>query len=78
MPIHQTKKQDDLEKRLRILRSQVYGKPNLVFKTPSENILQSSQHSTGDLSYLHQDLIKILALASIALGIMIGLKFLNF
>lgn len=73
MPIQQTKKQDDLEKRLRILRSQVYGKPNLVFKSSP-----SPANDISDISHLHKDLMKTLALTSIALAVMISLKFLNF
>lgn len=71
MPIQQTKKQDDLEKRLKILRSQVYGKPNLIFKSSAENLSKISSSSTSDTSYLLQDLLKTFILAGAFLGIQI-------
>ena len=68
MPIQQSKKQDDLEKRLKLLRSQVYGKNFSV----SENYSPKSPATISqDTSYLYRDLLKILVLASFAIGFQI-------
>ncbi len=77
MAIQQSKKQSDLEKRLQLLRRQVYGKgekiQNPEFKIPSQtNITAGYQlpaiNSSSDLTFLHQDLLKILLFASLAIG----------
>ena len=54
MAIHEQKKQSDIEKRLQLLRRQVYGKKEFEVKN---NI---TTNSSDDLTYLHQDLLKIL------------------
>ncbi len=68
MPITESRKQSDLEKRLKILRQQVYGrntqKSDKLMHSPTGKIQVSS-----DLNYLYHDLIKILTLSSIAIGI---------
>ncbi len=107
MAIQQTKKQSDLEKRLQILRRQVYGKSSedserlrkpghqsirqadnssiLTFRssgtsTPSETSRQASLNSSEsfrtDLTYLRQDLTKILTFSSFAIGVQVILFFL--
>ncbi len=93
MPIQQSKKQSDLEKRLQLLRRQVYGRDiqsQRVKESKSQNTLtlrdsfnkikhNSLSHSTAssnDLSYLHQDLLKILTFSSFAIGAQIVLFFL--
>lgn len=96
MTIQQTKKQSDLEKRLKILRRQFYGKsPEKSDKSELRNISESenlkhrysdilissgtpshSEISRSDVSYLHQDLLKILAFSSVAIGAQIILYFL--
>lgn len=71
MAIQQSYKQSDLEKRLKLLRSQVYGK--------SEAKQLSSKTSTplkSDTVYLYQDLLKIGLFSSAAIGIQIVLFFL--
>ncbi len=69
MSIQQTKIQSDLEKRLKLLHRQVYGK--------SENKLTYSDNiTTSDISYLYQDLSKIAFLSSVAIGTQIILYFL--
>ena len=75
MPISEFKKQSDLEKRLKILHRQVYGKSFSVSETQNQ---RNAETPSSDISYLYQDLMKIFIFASIACGIMIGLKFLNF
>ncbi len=81
MAITESRKQSDLEKRLKLLRQQVYGKtdrsdyPKIEI---SEN--HKSQHTdtlTSDVSYLYQDLFKILALSSSAIGIQLILYLLT-
>ncbi len=66
MPVKQTYKVSDLEKRLTMLNLQMYGKNN---KQPSDiNLQLSDKNSVTDLTYLKQDLSKIALLASIAIG----------
>ena len=67
MTIQQAKKQSDLEKRLRILHQQVYGRNSLI-KIEESN---SSKSTQPEVRYLYQDLTKIATLASVALGIQI-------
>lgn len=89
MAIQQTKKQSDLEKRLRLLRQQVYGKhveatTTQTTSTPSSYNFQAKktesridfQIASTDINYLYQDLLKIFTLASLALAIQIVLFFL--
>ncbi len=75
MPIQQTKRQSDLEKRLKLLRQQVYGKPEVkVEKIGSVNSIpatinyQSVTTDSSDVAYLRQDLLKILLLSAAAFG----------
>jgi len=56
----------DLEKRLRLLRQQVYGK-EIVSR--GETAKSTSDHT--DIIYLYQDLTKIGLLATLAIGIQI-------
>ncbi len=96
MAIHQTKQTSDIEKRLRLLRQQVYGKSsedteNLVYPkvrisdsqisdAPIYRHTDSQSHSESfrtDITYLHQDLLKISLLASLALGAQIILFYLS-
>ncbi|MDD5415609.1 MAG: hypothetical protein PHE48_01235 [Candidatus Daviesbacteria bacterium] len=85
MTIQQSKKQSDLEKRLQLLRRQVYGR-ELVASSKHyvvrEEEIQKTTHTTNyhppvggpttnsstDLTYLHQDLLKILLFASCTIG----------
>ncbi|OGE64980.1 hypothetical protein A3I48_00990 [Candidatus Daviesbacteria bacterium RIFCSPLOWO2_02_FULL_36_7] len=67
MAIQQTKRQSDLEKRLQLLRKQVYG--NEKFRVESKGTVNSS----NDLTYLGQDLLKILIFSSAAIGIQLVL-----
>ncbi len=84
MAIQQTKKQSDLEKRLRLLRQQVYGKEpdrklavksdKSNFQLPTSNLSSSTSHispPTSDMTYLYQDLRKILVLSCLAIGIQV-------
>lgn len=86
MSIQQNKKQSDLEKRLRILRQQVYGKQPLAIghqsldrKQISNNQRPTTINYIGgtDVTYLHQDLLKIFILAGCALGIQLVLFILS-
>ena len=73
MAIHQTKKQSDLEKRLKLLRQQVYGKTDkMKLEVPTSN----SASIQSDLTYLHQDLFKIVTLSTVAIGAQFILLFL--
>ena len=91
MAIHQTKKQSDLEKRLKILRQQFYGKSSEQKPIQSEQLphrytnistLPQASPSTAvlknDISYLKGDLLKILTFSSIAIGAQIVLKIIFF
>ena len=79
MAIHQTKHTTDLEKRLQLLRRQVYGKPayQSIGKSadqPTHRLIDMPIHRpantqiSSDLTYLHQDLLKILTFSSLAIG----------
>jgi len=73
MAITESKKQSDLEKRLKILRQQVYGKENKQSSpsgTHSYQLSDKKQKKSDDssITYLHHDLFKILTLSSIAIG----------
>lgn len=79
MAIQQTKKQSDLEKRLRLLHQQVYGKE----RVSREKTVPAITHNTSylipntDITYLRQDLLKIFILAGSALGLQIMLFILS-
>lgn len=87
MAIQQQKKQSDLEKRLQLLRRQVYGKTEkasysaskLVNNTESliAQALNSGVVYKADISFLYQDLLKIGIFATIALSLQIILFFLS-
>ena len=86
MAIHQTKKQSDLEKKLRLLRQQVYGKErvsNIKYQALREDKTAMITHNTNyiipntDTTYLRQDLLKIFILAGSALGLQIILYILS-
>ncbi len=68
MPITESRKQSDLEKRLKILRQQVYSgniqKSEKLTNKPATHLQISS-----DLDFLYKDLLKILTLSSMAIGI---------
>ncbi|MDD5147006.1 MAG: hypothetical protein PHV63_00445 [Candidatus Daviesbacteria bacterium] len=87
MAIQLSKKQSDLEKRLQLLRRQVYGGNNQSSSPSATHSYQLSQldrtdgsasrgeqlrvnnYSTAtDITYLHQDLLKILLFASCTIG----------
>lgn len=79
MAIQQSKKQSDLEKRLQLLRRQVYGKSNQSSsisyhlsdkeqKNSNNKQITAESYSISDLNFLHQDLLKILIFASCAIG----------
>ncbi len=79
MAILETRHQTDLEKRLQLLRRQVYGKQEFRVKDklttnyPPANATHSvaggpTTNLLSDLSYLHKDLLKILIFASVAIG----------
>ncbi|MBI2314899.1 hypothetical protein HYU93_02470 [Candidatus Daviesbacteria bacterium] len=53
----------DLEKRLQIIRRQVYGKDQQISYSSSRQT-----NETTDLAYFYQDLLKILILSSLAIG----------
>ena len=63
MPVQQTYKVSDIEKRLKLLNMQLHGKQEQV----ASNKYYVSRDQT-DLTYLKQDLSKIALLASMAIG----------
>jgi len=75
MAITESKKQSDIEKRLQLLRQQVYGKESeklrmTQLKPANQKAGESAVESfRSDTAYLHQDLFKILILSSLAIGI---------
>ncbi len=85
MPVQRTHKQSDLEKRLKILENQLYGKKldvrsstlDQISNFQSQNQPSNIQHPTSnsDVIYLKQDLTKILILGSIVVGIQLVLYF---
>ncbi|MDO8638848.1 MAG: hypothetical protein Q7R43_04690 [Candidatus Daviesbacteria bacterium] len=76
MAIQLSKKQSDLEKRLKILHNQVYGKSQLTVDSSQLSVKSKDSTNLSDITYLHQDLLKILALSSLAIGGQIILYFL--
>jgi len=78
MAIQQTKKHSDLEKRLSLLRQQVYGKQQFKFEGKNSTATsKDSNNLSNDTTYLYKDLSKIGILASIALGFQVILFFLT-
>lgn len=79
MAIQLSKKQSDLEKRLKLLHQQIDGKKD-VSSAPSGARYQVSSNShvihTTDVVYLQQDLLKILTLSSLAIASQIALYYL--
>ncbi len=76
MAIQELKKQSDLEKRLQILRRQVYGKQEFRAQKDSLSHPVQTSSSLTDLSYLYHDLLKTLLFSSLAIGAQILLFFL--
>ena len=77
MAIQQSKKQSDLEKRLKLLHLQVYGKNSEILKHRYTDTPTSSDLIRPDITYLRHDLIKILTLSSLAIGAQLILFFLK-
>lgn len=65
-------KPSDLEKRLKILKGQVYGRQSPVFSSQT-----SDKQLITDIDFLKVDLLRISLLTSIALGVQIVLFFLS-
>ncbi len=75
MAIVQTKRQSDLEKRLKLLRHQVYGgnkssaiSYQLSDKTGESDDRKLTTESYSEITYVHKDLFKILIFSSFAIG----------
>lgn len=68
MAILQTKKQSDLEKRLKLLRQQVYGKNSDTPTYRFSNSPSNPESSGTDVTYLYHDLSKIGIFASLTIG----------
>lgn len=73
MAIIQTKKQTDLEKRLKILRQQVYGKNTSTSVNQYTCGLDKTNTPSSDISYLYKDLTKILVMATSAIAFQVTL-----
>ncbi|MBI2018053.1 hypothetical protein HYS92_03300 [Candidatus Daviesbacteria bacterium] len=71
MPVKQTYKVSDLEKRLKLLNMQMYG------NQPTNNNQQTTtnKQQPEDITYLKQDLIKIALTASLVIGVQFILYF---
>lgn len=94
MAVHKTIKQSDLQKKLKALEYQLYGKNEKNAKLDVRNskmddqtsifqplnLSSNLQHptSSSDLIYLKQDLTKIALLASLAIGVQIILYYSQF
>lgn len=72
MAITESRKKSDLEKRLKILRQQISGKE----KVSGIQYHVSSEKINTDITYLSNDLTKILILSSLAIGMQLILFFL--
>jgi hypothetical protein len=70
MSIQTTKKSSDLEKRLKLLRTQVHGKEQFRFESNSTSSSPASDH-LSDMVYLKNDLLKIGIFSTLALGFQI-------
>lgn len=73
MPVMSTHKQSDMEKRLKLLNIQLYGKEieskNSLPKTPlHQGFAGQATNNVSDFVYLKKDLSKIVLLASLAIG----------
>ena len=75
MAIHETKRQTDIERRLRLLRRQVYGKQSFVQNVQATGKKEATTVSMSDVSYLRYDLLKIAILAAVAFGTQLVLFF---
>ncbi len=77
MAIQLSKKQSDLEKRLKLLHQQIDGKSEYRQAVVS-NIQNHRQNETvtSDIVYLHKDLLKIFTLSSLAIASQIALYYL--
>lgn len=69
MAITESRKQSDLEKRLQILRQQVYGKRSNQSLASLPVRGYQSKGLDSDITYLRYDLVKILILSTLAIGI---------
>ncbi len=78
MPITQTRNQD-LEKRLAHLRSQLYGKNSGGQQVSISTVAPINRHTNTtqaiDLDYLRQDLLRIFILAGLAFTFQFSLYF---
>ena len=70
MSIQLSKKQSNLEKRLKLLRYQVYGKSAApqISASENQNYRRQTEVSTSDIVYLKQDLLKIFFFSTLAIG----------
>ncbi len=69
MAIHESKKQSDLEKRLKLLRRQVHGQSSLPSKWSNDQKPTTTNDPVKtDAFYLRKDLLKILVLSTFAIG----------
>ncbi len=79
MAITQSKKQSDLEKRLQLLKQQVYGKTNnstLKSASPTFTKSNNTYNTHSDLAFLQADLIKITVFTVLILSAQLGLFYL--
>jgi hypothetical protein len=84
MAVHETKKQSDLEKRLRILRQSLSvtesrdHKKNLYSMSGTDKIPTTSSISrptVSDVAFLKKDLTKIVLLSVLAFAVQFGIHF---
>jgi len=82
MPIQKQKRDSDIEKRMKLLQSQLYGGNN-KYKVSKEKIetnsvsiaKTSSRSSSTELGYLRKDLVKIVLFSILAFGAQFALLF---
>ena len=73
MPVQRTHNASDIEKRLKILKSQLYGQSHFMPQIPTSSIQHPTSNS--DLTFLKKDLLKIAILVTLAIGIQLILYF---
>lgn len=68
MPVQRTHQASDIEKRLKILKSQLYGKNS--YQSSAINLQPTPERSSvSDLTFLKKDLLKIAVLGALAIGV---------
>ncbi len=68
MPVQRTHSASDIEKRLKILKSQLYGKNS--YQSSAISLQPTTESSSvSDLTFLKKDLLKIAVFGTLAIGV---------